>query len=74
MSLRVKYLVLREITILLGLYEWMAWGFGAYFLGAKEFTSSLAFYISMGISYYISTKLSYKVLELLIRLENSRRE
>lgn len=72
-NLRVKYKVLKEIVTLMGLWEWMAFGLGAYFIGAKEFQSSLIFFVLMGISYYISTKLGYTVLELLVKLQGKEK-
>ena len=67
-NLRARYLILREIVVLLGLWEWMALGLGAYYIGAREFQNSVLFFILMGVSYYTSTKLSYKVFELLVKL------
>ena len=72
MNRLVKYNLLKELVTWMGLYEWMALGLGSYFIGAKAFTASLAFFISMGISYYLSTKLGYKVLEMLVELNGTK--
>ena len=72
LSLRLKYRILKEIVVLLGLLEFLGLGGGLFFAGAKEFSSSMAFFALMGISYYTSSKLHYKVLELLVRLESGK--
>lgn len=71
MSPQVKYKILREVVVILGLLEYLAFGLGALFIGAREWINSVIFFCLMGISYYISSKLSYKVLELLVKLNVS---
>jgi len=69
-SPRKKYLILREIVVWLGEWELIAFGLGAFYLGAKGFQNSVAFFILMCVSYYISTKLGYKVLEFIVKLNS----
>ena len=69
-DLRVKYLVLKEIVTLLGLFEFISLGLGAFSIGEKDWSMSVLFFCLMGASYYASTKLNYRVLEMLVRLNN----
>ena len=69
-GLRKKYRILKQVVIVLGLFEYLGLGGGLYFAGAARFQESVAFFALMGISYYISSNLSYKVLEYLVRLES----
>jgi hypothetical protein len=69
MSLHRKYLVCREVVILLGMFEYVSLGLGVYSTGARDYTGSVVWFILMVVSYYISSKLGYKVLEWLVRLE-----
>ena len=70
LSLRAKYRLLRETVIILGLLEYIAMAIGVYYIGAQDFTSSLCYFVGMAISYYVSTKLSYAVMEMLVKLNS----
>lgn len=72
LQLRTKYRILKQVVIVLGLFEYLGLGGGLYFAGARQFQESVAFFALMGISYYVSSNLSYKVLEYLIRLEGGK--
>jgi hypothetical protein len=69
MSLHRKYVICREIVILLGMFEYISLGLGIYNTGAKDYTVSVVWFCLMVLSYYISSKLGYKVLEWLVRME-----
>ena len=69
-----KYLILREIVIILGLLEFLGLGCGIFFLATKDYQSSVAFFVMMGVSYYTSTHLWYRVMELMLRIERERRK
>jgi hypothetical protein len=69
MSLLWRYRILKEIVILLGLFEYLGLGGSLYFLGAERFQETLWFLLLMGISYYISSKLGYRVSEILVQLQ-----
>ena len=66
--LRRRYLILREIVIALGLFEWVGLSGGFYFLGREDSAASGVFFAVLAVSYYISYKLAYTVQELLIQL------
>jgi hypothetical protein len=68
-SLHRQFLVVQEITILLGLFEFIALPLAAFFIGTKEIENSVILLIATGISYYISSKLGILTSRLLIRLE-----
>jgi hypothetical protein len=72
LTLQTKCNVLKEIVTLLGLFEYLAAIACVYMAGAKEYQGSLVFLVLMGISYYASTKLNYKVVQLIFRIENER--
>ncbi len=69
--LKTKYLILREVVIWLGLFEYIGLGGGLFFAGRGEAQPSAVLFLLMGLSFYISTKLAYYVQELLIRLATS---
>jgi hypothetical protein len=67
--LRRRYIILREIVTLMGLVEYLGLGAG---ISSAIMENSLGIYISaliLGTSYYISTKLAYRVSELMIQLQ-----
>ena len=64
-----KYLILKEIVTLMGLFEYLGLGGGLFFAGAHETTKSVLLFILMGISYYTSTKLAYAVNERMIKIQ-----
>jgi hypothetical protein len=68
LSIRKKYLLLREIVIILSLLEWIGGGGFLYSLGAEEGFQSVVFFILLAISFYSSSKLAYLTSELLIRM------
>jgi hypothetical protein len=61
--------VLKEIVTWMGLFEYLGLGGGLFFAGADDIPKSVAFFILMGVSYYISTKLAYATSERMIRLQ-----
>ncbi len=69
MSLRVRYVILREIVTLMGVLEFIALPLGTYLLGAQRVESSVAILTATAVSWYISTKLSYRVHEMLVELQ-----
>ncbi len=72
LGIRKKYLILREIVMWLGLFEYLGLGGGLYFLGSGDYQQSAVFSVLLAISYYISSRLSWYVNELLIRMATSK--
>ncbi len=70
MNLRTRYKVLKQIVIILGLLEYLGLGGGFYFAGKAQFQESLLFFVLMGVSYWVSSNLGYKVLEYLVKLQS----
>ncbi len=68
-TLKYRYLIVREMVIFLGIGEYILLFLGTFSAGEQDYTNSLLYYILMSISYYISTKLSWKLSEWVIRLE-----
>ena len=68
MSLLTKYRILQEVVRLLGLGEYIAFGSGLFFLGAKEMDITWLFLGLMVTLYYIRDRLEYKVMELMLKL------
>lgn len=64
-----KYIVLKEIVVLMGLCEYLGLGGGFFFIGAGRYQESAIFFTLLGVSYYISAKLGWRVNEMLVRLQ-----
>jgi membrane protein DedA with SNARE-associated domain len=69
MSLRTKYRLLKELVILMGLADYCLLFGGGYLAGMGSVYSLMAF-IALAVNYYLSSKLGYVVLEMLVRLQN----
>jgi hypothetical protein len=63
------YLIMKEIVTLMGLFEYLGLGGGLFYAGKGDTKASIAFFILMGASYYISTKLAYAVSERMIKIQ-----
>ena len=63
-----RYHLLKEVVTLMGLFEYLGLGGAMYSLGARDFRQSLIFGIVLGVSYYVSTKLQYRVNEMMIEM------
>lgn len=72
LSLRKRYLLLRELVIWLTLFEWIGGGGFLYSLGARDMEQSVVFFILLAISFYSSSKLSYLTSEYLIRMATEK--
>ena len=71
-NLQVKYHLLKTIVNLLGLFEWLAGGYGLISFSTKTVPGwQLAIGVLM-VSYFTSCELGYYVSRLQIRLELER--
>ncbi len=68
MSLRVKFKLAREIGIFLDMMVYFGLGGGIYSAIQDEKIRVILFGILMGVSFYISARLGWKVQELQIRM------
>ncbi len=71
-NLRLKCSILKRVVILLSAYEILALALGSYFMGTRDFQSSLIYYVSMVGSYVISYELGFLISHWIIRLELNR--
>lgn len=69
-SSKTKYKIFKEVTIWQGLLDFVLWPTAGYFTGKGWVTLSLLTFLLLGINFYTSSKLSYKVLEMLVKIQN----
>ncbi len=67
-STRKKYLILREVVLLLQLLEFIGLGGGLYFLGKEAAQESAVLFVLLVVSSYSSSKLGWLCQELQIRM------
>ena len=72
-NLRVKYHLLKELTNLLDILEFLILGGGFYFLGAHQLENSLILFLILSVMRWADLELNYYVNRLLIRLELRRK-
>lgn len=71
-SIKTRYLVLREVTILMGLAEYCLLFLWGYYTGqGSEF--GLWLFGVLAANYWLSSHIGYTVLELLVRIQNGER-
>ncbi len=62
-----KYLLLRELVVLLSLFEYIGLPIGTFFIGREDYQTSGVFIGLTALSFYTSSKLGWYTQELLIR-------
>ena len=74
MNLLVKYHVFKTIVNLLGLFEWLAGGYGLISFSTQTVPGWQLALAVLAVSYLTSCELAYYVNRLQIRLEMTRKE
>jgi len=67
-----RYRLLKELVIFMGLLDYCLL-FGGGYLAGMGSGYSLLLFIVLAVNYYLSAKLGYLVLELLIRIQNGEK-
>ena len=69
MSLRAKYHIIKTVVNLLGLFEWLAGGYGLLAFYSQDAQGWQLAIVVLAVSYLTSCELGYYVNRLQIRLE-----
>lgn len=72
MNPRLKYRLLKEAVIIMGMLDYVLLFWWGFFTGQGSEVGLWLFGVLM-VNYYCSSKLGYTVLEMLVRIQNGER-